>query len=234
MIKKLFAGVLVVAMTVSLTACGGGNNNTSNATTGQTVADVTFDGSGDQSNKTLIAYFSYFDNTDSEKINTKKYADAIASASVTMVDGKRKGNNDVVADILKDQTGADVFSIITAEQYSPDYDGGFVEQAQVDLRNQVKPALASHISNLDQYDTVILLFPTWWYDMPMALYTFFDEYDFSGKTIAPIATSGGSGLVDTVNSIKKLEPNATVTEGLEIYQTDVVVRVCNVSLIYCT
>lgn len=220
--KKLLAGMLSVTMMASLIACGTDKKISKNTTTGKKVAEVIFDGNGDSNNKTLIAYFSYFDNTESEKITTKKYADAISSASVTIVDGNRIGNNDIVADILKDQTGADVFSILTAEQYSPDYDGGFVEQAQVDLKNQVKPALASHISNLDQYDTVIVLFPTWWYDMPMALYSFFDEYDFSGKTIAPVATSGGSGLVDTVDSIKKLEPNATVTEGLEIYQTDVV------------
>lgn len=111
---------------------------------------------------------------------------------------------------------------MTAQQYSPDYDDGIVEQARTDGQNKDKPELASHIVNIEQYDTIIILFPTWWYDMPMAMYTFFDEYDLSGKTIAPVATSGGSGLVDTVDTIKKLEPNATVTEGLAIYQTDVV------------
>lgn len=178
--------------------------------------------SGGSGSKILVAYFSYFDNTESDKINSKTYADAMSSASVTIVNGKRYGNNDIVADIIRQQTGADVFAILTEQQYSPDYDGGIVSQAREDGKNKTRPALSSHISNLDQYDTVILLYPIWWYDMPMAVYTFFDEYNFAGKTIAPVATSGGSGLVDTVNSIKSLEPDAKVTEGLAISQTDVV------------
>ena len=219
---KRFFSVAVAALTlVSLSACGG-TTETNKGLSDVTVEQTEFTGSGKTDNKILVAYFSYFDNTDSEKINSKKYADSMASASVTVVDGKRYGNNDIVADIIKQQTGADVFSILTAQQYSPAYDDGIVEQARTDGQNKVKPELASHISNIDQYDTIIVLFPTWWYDMPMAMYTFFDEYDLSGKTIAPVATSGGSGLVDTVNTIKKLEPDATVTEGLAIYQTEVV------------
>lgn len=223
MYKRIILGIIVGTMTLLMTACGQKNNSSSSqtVTSGQTVEQVEFNGSGNNNNKVLVAYFSYFDNTDADKITTKKYADAMSSASVTIVNGKRRGNNDVVADILKEKTGADIFSILTAEQYSPDYDAGIVEQAMEDGKNKIKPQLASHLSDLEQYDTVILLFPTWWYDMPMAVYTFFDEYDFSGKTIAPIATSGGSGLVNTISSIKKLEPNATVSEGLEIYQANV-------------
>ena len=59
-------------------------------------------------------------------------------------------------------------------------------------------------------------FPNWWGDMPMILYTFFDTYDLSGKTVALFCTSGGSGLSNTVNEVKSLEPGATVTEGLHI------------------
>lgn len=220
-LRRVISGAMAVLTLFSLTACGG-TAASDKGLSDVTVAQTEFTGSDKADNKILIAYFSYFDNTDSEKINSKRYADSMASASVTVVDGKRYGNNDIVADIIKQQTGADVFSILTAQQYSPDYDDGIVEQAKTDGQNKVKPELASHISNIDQYDTIIVLFPTWWYDMPMAMYTFFDEYDLSGKKIAPVATSGGSGLVDTVNTIKKLEPGATVTDGLAIYQTEVV------------
>lgn len=220
-LRRFISCALATITLFSLTACAGGTNS-SKGMSDVTVEQTEFTGSGNTDNKILVAYFSYFDNTDSEKINSKKYADSMASASVTVVDGKRYGNNDIVADIIKQQTGADVFSILTAQQYTPDYDDGIVEQARTDGQNKDKPELASHIVNIEQYDTIIILFPTWWYDMPMAMYTFFDEYDLSGKTIAPVATSGGSGLVDTVDTIKKLEPNATVTEGLAIYQTDVV------------
>lgn len=205
----------------------GQNSNQSGQGASQSVQDGAAAQNSDlkstsSGSKILVAYFSYFDNTESDKINSKTYADAMSSASVTIVNGKRYGNNDIVADIIRQQTGADVFAILTEQQYSPDYDGGIVSQAREDGKNKTRPALSSHITNLDQYDTVILLYPIWWYDMPMAVYTFFDEYNFAGKTIAPVATSGGSGLVDTVNSIKSLEPDAKVTEGLAISQTDVV------------
>lgn len=225
--KKLITIMALCTAAVMLVSCGTKKtgSDATNSTTAQTASQVEFQGGGDSSNHILVAYFSYFDNTDNtdgENIMSNQYADAMASASVTVVDGKRRGNNDIVADMLKEQTGADVFSILTKEQYSPDYDGGFVQQALEDGKNQLRPELASEITNLDQYDTVILLFPTWWYDMPMAVYTFLDQYDFSGKTIAPVATSGGSGLVDTVAAIKKAEPQATVTEGLAIAQESVV------------
>lgn len=250
-IKCVTAGILVLSMVAGFTGCQqNSSSQASNQASGQNSNQSGVSQTGQASNqsvqgssqsgqdgtsvqnpdlkstssgsKILVAYFSYFDNTESDKINSKTYADAMSSASVTVVNGKRYGNNDIVADIIRQQTGADVFAILTEQQYSPDYDGGIVSQAREDGKNKIRPALSSHISNLDQYDTVILLYPIWWYDMPMAVYTFFDEYNFAGKTIAPVATSGGSGLVDTVNSIKSLEPDAKVTEGLAISQTDVV------------
>lgn len=64
-------------------------------------------------------------------------------------------------------------------------------------------------------------YPNWWYDMPMAMYSFFDEYDLSNKTIILFNTSGGSAFSDTINTIKKLEPNANVIEGITIRAEDV-------------
>ena len=80
----------------------------------------------------------------------------------------------------------------------------------------MRPALSTQIDNIDDYDTIFLGYPIWWGDMPMALYTFLDEYDLSGKTIAPFVTSGGSGLSGTPSKIEDEEPNATVTEGLSV------------------
>lgn len=69
---------------------------------------------------------------------------------------------------------------------------------------------------MDAYDVVYVGFPNWWGDMPMILYTFFDTYDLSGKTVALFCTSGGSGLSNTINEVNTLEPDATVTQGLHI------------------
>ena len=88
--------------------------------------------------------------------------------------------------------------------------------AQEEQADNARPAIAEAIENFAQYDVVYLGFPNWWGDMPMILYTFLEEYDFSGKTIAPFVTSGGSGFSNTLSTIASMEPNATVTEGLSL------------------
>ena len=85
--------------------------------------------------------------------------------------------------------------------------------AQEEQANGARPAIAETVENFEQYDTVYFGFPNWWGDMPMILYTFLDEYDFSGKTIAPFVTSGGSGLGKTASILQKSCPAAHVLPG---------------------
>lgn len=125
------------------------------------------------------------------------------------------GNTGTVAKAIQAQTDADLFEIVPATPYSDDYDT-VVDLAQVEQRNNARPVISDSIENIEQYDVIYVGYPNWWGDMPMILYTFFDTYDLSGKTVAPFCTSGGSGLSGTVNEVKALEPNATVTEGLHI------------------
>ena len=125
------------------------------------------------------------------------------------------GNTQNVAEAIQAQTDSDIFEIVPATPYSDDYDT-VVDLAQEEQRNNARPAISGSIENMEQYDIIYVGFPNWWGGMPMILYTFFDDYDLSGKTIAPFCTSGGSGLSNTVNEIKELEPNATVTDGLHI------------------
>ena len=85
-----------------------------------------------------------------------------------------------------------------------------------------RPALATQIENLEQYDTIFLGYPNWWGDMPQALYTFLESYDLSGKTIIPFCPHGGSGFSRTQSTIAELQPEATVREdGLAISRNDV-------------
>lgn len=125
------------------------------------------------------------------------------------------GNTQNVAEAIQAQTDSDIFEIVPATPYSDDYDT-VVNLAQEEQRNNARPAISGSIENMEQYGIIYVGFPNWWGGMPMILYTFFDDYDLSGKTIAPFCTSGGSGLSNTVNEIKELEPNATVTDGLHI------------------
>ena len=158
----------------------------------------------------LVAYFSYAENA-----ALPDDVDASASASIQPWNGALTGNTGVVADMIAQTTGADLFSIRTVEQYPDTYDAT-IDQGQQEQSDGARPELATHLENLDSYDTIFLGFPNWWGDMPMAVYTFLDEVDLSGKTVIPFVTSGGSGFSNTISTIQQMEPQATVQEGLSI------------------
>ena len=117
--------------------------------------------------------------------------------------------------------GADLFSIQTSVDYPGDIDE-LIDYASSEQEEDVRPELTSHIENLDDYDTVVIGYPLWWYDLPQVMYSFFDEYDFSGKTLIPFDVHNGSRLSDTVETIQELEPDARViTDGFTISQSTV-------------
>lgn len=97
-----------------------------------------------------------------------------------------------------------------------------LEFAAAEMERNDRPELSTHIDNLDDYDVIFLGFPIWNADLPMPMYTFFEEHDFSGKTIIPFVTHGGSGFSRTVDTIEELEPDANViTDGLSVSRNSV-------------
>lgn len=124
------------------------------------------------------------------------------------------GNTEAVAQEIQAQTSADLFEIVPAEPYTDDYDE-LLDIAQEEQSSDARPAIAETV-DLSSYDTVYLGFPNWWGDMPMILYTFLDEYDLSGKTVAPFNTSGGSGFSGSLDTIAQMEPEAEITEGISL------------------
>lgn len=162
--------------------------------------------------KILIAYFSAGENSD---------VDAVSSASVTTVDGEAKGRLRAVADMIQAETGGELFYIQTSVKYPGD-GGELIDYAAEEQDEDARPELTSHIENPDDYDVIFVGFPTWWYDMPQALYSFFDEYDFSGKTIVPFNVHNGSRFSGTIETIQSLEPDAEViTDGFTVSERDV-------------
>lgn len=107
--------------------------------------------------------------------------------------------------------GGDLFSIRTSVVYPAD-DGELIDYAAQEQEENARPELTTHIENLDGYDTIFIGYPNWWADLPMAVYSFFDEYDFSGKTIIPFNVHNGSRFSRTIQTIQELEPDATVVE----------------------
>ncbi|MGN1320935.1 MAG: flavodoxin [Acutalibacteraceae bacterium] len=125
------------------------------------------------------------------------------------------GNTEVAAGIIKEFTDSDLFKIEQVQSYSKDYNECIAE-AQNDQRNNARPELKSFPKTLDKYDEIYLGYPNYWSTMPMAVFTFLEHFDFSGKTIKPFCTHEGSGLGSSISDIKKLCPTARVEKGLAI------------------
>lgn len=134
-------------------------------------------------NNILIAYFTAAENSG---------VDAIASASYTVVGGQAVGRIRAVADMIQKNVGGDLFSIQTSVVYPAD-GAELIDYAAQEQEENARPELTTHIENLDQYDTIFIGYPNWWADLPMAVYSFFDEYDFSGKTIIPFNVHKAAG-----------------------------------------
>jgi flavodoxin len=125
------------------------------------------------------------------------------------------GNTRSVADQIHKTVGGDIFEIKTVNQYPKEY-RPTTEAAKREQEANARPALATQVNNLDSYDVIFLGYPIWWGTIPMALFTFLESYNFSGKTIIPFCTHGGSGLGRSIADITRLCPQSTVREGLAI------------------
>ncbi|HCA04397.1 MAG TPA: flavodoxin [Ruminococcaceae bacterium] len=149
--------------------------------------------------KTLIAFFSRADEN--------YFGGAMRYVKV--------GNTEIVCGVIKEMIEADSFKIEMKEPYSPVY-MTCIDEAKKDLRRNARPELKAYPDSIDSYDTVILAYPNYWGTMPMAVFTFLERYDFSGKTILPLCTNEGSGMGKSEKDIKKYAKGAAVNKGLSV------------------
>jgi len=164
---------------------------------------------GSGKKKILVAYF-----TPAENMGLTDDADAVASASIRKYEGHLAGDAGVIARMIAKDTGAALHSIKTEKTYPATYQG-LLDIGQEEKAANVRPALTSTLEGLENYDTVFLVYPMWWHDLPMAVHSFLDAYDFSGKTIIPYALHGGGGPENSSEWIRAAEPNAVVAEAGE-------------------
>ena len=149
--------------------------------------------------KTLIAFFSRADEN--------YFGGAMRYVKV--------GNTEIVVNLMREMIQADTFKIEMKNPYSPVY-MTCIDEAKKDLRAKARPELVSMPDSIDEYDTVVLAYPNYWGTMPMAVFTFLEKFDFSGKTILPLCTNEGSGMGGSESDIKKTCPGAVVKSGLSI------------------
>ena len=162
----------------------------------------------------LIAYFSRVGN-----MNFDENIDAVTSASVNMDGSNVSGNAQLLAEMAQKVTDGDLFFIETVEKYPAEY-RGTTDQAKTEQNEDARPELSSYVENMDAYDTVILIYPNWWGTLPQPVFTFLEEYDFSGKTILPLCTHEGSRLGRSESDIASLCPGARLLDGLSVRGAD--------------
>ena len=161
-------------------------------------------------NKSAAVYFSRVGNTD-----FPSDIDAVTSASLNRIDGELKGNAQLMADWIADEADCEVFEIVSEERYPVDYNAT-VDLAKQEQSDNKRPQLRYSLENIADYDTIWLAFPNWWADLPMPVYSFFEEYDLSRKNIYVFITHEGSGYSSTVKTIRELEPDANVVEARSV------------------
>jgi len=149
--------------------------------------------------KSLIAYFS------------RKGNNYVGGSIVNLP----IGNTEAIAKKIQKLTGSDIFQIRTVKSYPEDYTET-TDVAREEKRQNDRPVLTEIVADMDSYDVIYIGYPNWYGTMPMAVFTFLEEYDFSGKTIVPFCTHEGSGMGSSERDIKKLCPNAKVLSGLAI------------------
>lgn len=125
------------------------------------------------------------------------------------------GNTRTVAEQIQKATGADVFEIETAKPYPKEYQA-LTEQAQKEIRANYRPALKNLPAEIESYDLIFIGSPCWWGTVAPPVATFLGSFDFTGRTLAPFMTHGGSGMGRSVADIRELCPNSVVCEGLPV------------------
>lgn len=164
-----------------------------------TLATASTDDGVQNGSHILVAYFSRID---------ENYGGEVL----------KKGNTHIVAEMIAAKTHGDLFEIRTVKSYPFGYEET-TDQARQEQRENARPELTAKVSDMEKYDTVFLGYPIWWSDMPMAVYTFLESYNFAGKRVIPFCTHAGSGFSRTPGNLAKALPQSEILEGLALYGT---------------
>lgn len=187
--KKIFSILLALCLIISLTACSGGNepDEASGTENDQAAAEgQTDDGSGNSGNETLVVYFS------------------------------ATGNTRAVAEIIASITGADIYEIKAAQEYTEaDLDWNDSDSRTTHEQNDasVRPEIGSEPVSLEGYKTIYIGYPIWWGEEPRIMDTFVESYDFGSITMIPFCTSGSSDIGESGQNLAENAGSGNWLEG---------------------
>lgn len=129
------------------------------------------------------------------------------------------GTTKGVAEYLHGIVGGDIIELEPVNAYPEGYSDA-LDPAKREQNENARPTIKTTVENFDSYDTIYMGYPIWWGTVPMMMFTFMESYDFSGKTVVPFATSGGTGVDQSISDIRETIPKATVKDGLLVRSND--------------
>lgn len=197
--KKILTMLLTLAMSFTLVACRTAEESVKVEDSSQNK-ETTVEGDG---TNILIAYFTWAENAVLEED-----VDVVTSPSVVV-----PGNVQQLATWVQEETGGDIFSIRVTDPYPSDWDD-CLERANEERGSDVRPELQENVENIDQYDTVFLGYPNWWYGVPMALLSFLEQNDLSGKDVYLFCSHGTGGLANSVEQIAEASPEVIISDSI--------------------
>lgn len=208
--KKTISLLLTAAMALSLSACGGAASTTAEAapTEAPTEAPAGSEADGADSE---AAEAPAADSSE----ETGAATDTTEDSHILVAYFSWSGNTEAMANLIAEQTGGTLFEIAPATPYTDDYDA-LLDIARQEQADNARPELAATVENWDSYDVVLVGYPDWWSDAPMVIYSFLESYDWTGKTLVPFCTSGGSGFGRSLDRLPDSAPGATILEGLHV------------------
>ena len=205
--KKAIVILLSLTMILELTACGNSASKTKQPSAEDTFVESKADTESAETSTNM-------ENTDNQDAQEHKILVAYFSAT-----GTTKG----VAEHIANGLNADIYEIVPEEAYTDadlDYNDNN-SRTTIEMNDpDARPAISGSVENMEQYDTVFIGYPIWWGEAPRIASTFMESYDFSGKTIVPFCTSGGSGIGSSASNLERLTSGATWLDGRRLNGSD--------------
>ena len=219
MMKKTIAILLSLVMVLGLAACGNSASRTEQSSTEENSVESTasveesVEGSNTDADNTDVSE-SQTEETDAPDAQESKVLVAYFSATNT---------TEGMAEHIANGLNADIYEIVPEDPYT-DADLNYNDnnsRTTIEMNDpDARPAISGSVENMDQYDIVFIGYPIWWGDAPRILSTFVESYDFSGKTIVPFCTSGGSGIGSSASNLEQLTSGATWLSGRRLNGSD--------------
>ncbi len=218
--KKLTALFLAIIMVFALAACSGNNTGTNSGTSEpDKVVDNTSANQDKDNSSTEPDNSENSNSSQTEDNNEPSDNDSTDTVKILVAYFSATNTTEGVAKTIADSIGADLYEIVPEQPYTDDDLNYHNDKSRSTIEMNdpnARPAISGSVENMDQYDIIFIGYPIWWGDAPRILSTFVESYSFSGKTVVPFCTSGGSGVGSSATNLERLTSGATWLSGTKL------------------